>query len=185
MDKHSFLGNAEISSIEALYQKYKNNPDDVEESWRHFFEGFDFSRAHYGESEVTNKEFKVINLIHAYRQRGHLFTKTNPVRQRRKYTPTLNIENFGLDENDLNTTFQSGNIIGLGATTLSAIIQHLDETYRDNVGVEYMYIRHPEVIEWLQKRMESSRNQPNFNTEQKKTYLPTPCASCWFRKIST
>jgi 2-oxoglutarate dehydrogenase E1 component len=168
MDKHSFLGNAEISSIEALYQKYKNNPDDVEESWRHFFEGFDFSRAHYGESEVTNKEFKVINLIHAYRQRGHLFTKTNPVRQRRKYTPTLNIENFGLDENDLNTTFQSGNIIGLGATTLSAIIQHLDETYRDNVGVEYMYIRHPEVIEWLQKRMESSRNQPNFNTEQKK-----------------
>lgn len=168
MDKLSFLCNAEISSIEALYQKYKNNPDDVEESWRHFFEGFDFSRAHYGESEVTNKEFKVVNLILAYRQRGHLFTKTNPVRQRRKYTPTLDIENFGLDESDLNTTFQSGNIIGLGSTTLANIIKHLDETYRDSVGVEYMYIRHPEVIEWLQKRMESTRNQPNFSTEQKK-----------------
>jgi len=168
MDKHSFLGNAEITSIEALYQKYKSNPDDVEESWRHFFEGFDFSKAQYGESEVTNKEFKVINLIHAYRQRGHLFTKTNPVRQRRKYTPTLDIENFGLSEEDLNTTFQSGNIIGLGSTTLSNIIKHLDETYRDNVGVEYMYIRHPEVVEWLQKHMESTRNQPNFTPEQKK-----------------
>ncbi len=168
MDKFSFLGNADISAIEANYEKYKNDPDSVESTWRHFFEGFDFSRKQYGESEITNKEFNVINLIHAYRQRGHLFTKTNPVRQRRKYRPTLDIENFGLDEKDLKTPFQSGKYIGIGTATLEQIINHLNETYRDNVGVEYKYIRHPEVVDWLEKRMESTRNQPNFTPDQKK-----------------
>ena len=52
------------------------------------------------------KEFKVINLIDAYRKSGHLFTKTNPVRERRKYQPSLNITNFGLEETDLLTVFQ-------------------------------------------------------------------------------
>src|SRR6056297_4358454 len=126
MDKFSFLGNADISAIEANYEKYKNDPDSVEPSWRHFFEGFDFSRKQYGESKITNKEFNVINLIHAYRQRGHLFTKTNPVRQRRKYRPTLDIENFGPDEKDLKTPFQSGKYIGIGTATLEQIINHLN-----------------------------------------------------------
>ena len=168
MDKLSFLGNADLNAIEELYQQYKNNPEDVETTWRHFFEGFDFSRQQYGETEITNKEFKVINLIHAYRQRGHLFTKTNPVRQRRKYRPTLDLENFGLDETDLQSVFQSGTIIGIGPAKLEDIIAHLNETYRDNVGVEYKYIRHPEVVEWLEKRMESTRNQPQFDASKKK-----------------
>ena len=73
---------------------------------------------------------KVINLINGYRQRGHLFTKTNPVRDRRKYTPDLSIENFGLEQKDLDETFQAGEQIGLGATTLKAIINHLEEAER-------------------------------------------------------
>ena len=54
-----------------------------------------------GTKGYFQKEFKVINLINGYRNRGHLFTKTNPVRDRRKYSPTLDISNFGLDESDL------------------------------------------------------------------------------------
>ena len=67
---------------------------------------------------MFRKEFQVVKLIDGYRTRGHLFTKTNPVRERRKYEPTLDIENFGLSENDLNTVFNAGEILGIGETTL-------------------------------------------------------------------
>ena len=83
----------------------------------------------------VQKEFKVINLINGYRSRGHLFTKTNPVRARRTYTPTLSLENFGLSDNDLDTVFNAGDIIGLGPQPLKIIVSHLEEIYCDSIGV--------------------------------------------------
>ncbi len=67
----------------------------------------------------------MINLIDAYRKRGHLFTKTNPVRTRRKYFPTLDLENYGLSEDDLDTVFHAGKEIGIGPATLRDIVDHL------------------------------------------------------------
>src|SRR6185503_19808176 len=91
--------------------------------------------------ENVSKEFKVISLITGYRQRGHLFTKTNPVRERRSYQPTLAIENFGLSSKDLDTVFQAGGEIGIGAAKLKDIIAHLDTTYCQSIGAEYMFMR--------------------------------------------
>jgi len=90
MDKHSYLSNADGAVIEDYYQRYINNPDSVSEGWRKFFEGFEFARKNYDTDvpENFNKEFKVLDLINGYRSRGHLFTKTNPVRARRTYRPT-------------------------------------------------------------------------------------------------
>ena len=89
MDKFSFISNAEPEALDKMYQDYLKNPDLVDKSWKEFFEGFDFARTNYNlEEEIPaqyDKEFKVINLINGYRTRGHLFTKTNPVRTRRKY----------------------------------------------------------------------------------------------------
>ena len=103
MENLSFLNNADPQAIEDLYNQYLTDPSSVEYGWRRFFEGFEFSKTDFTakNQELFGEEFKVINLINAYRQRGHLFTKTNPVRTRRKYTPTLDIENFGLTPNDL------------------------------------------------------------------------------------
>lgn len=176
MDKFSFVGNGDVDSIEALYQSYRNDPATVDESWARFFEGFDFARTSYSENgteipENVRKEFMVINLINGYRTRGHLFTKTNPVRERRQYSPTLDLENFGLDNSDLETVFQAGSMIGIGPTSLKNIVDHLKQTYCNSIGVEFMYIRSPEIIEWLQEKMEKSRNTPNFSIEQKKTIL--------------
>ena len=99
MDQFSYLNTLDNSVIEELFEKFRNDPASVDESWRKFFEGFEFCQKNYkaeeGEAFLYPNEFKVMNLIAAYRQRGHLFTKTNPVRTRRKYTPTLDIENFG------------------------------------------------------------------------------------------
>jgi len=185
MDKFSFLSNADVSAVEKLYQNYLEDPSSVEEGWARFFEGFEFARENYKENNVTingdravfeaglnfDKEFKVLNLINGYRTRGHLFTKTNPVRDRRKYSPTLDIENFGLSDSDLNLKFKAGIEIGLQEATLSEIVDHLKETYCNSIGVEYRYIRKPEKVQWLQEKLEGNRNRPSFDKEEKKHML--------------
>jgi 2-oxoglutarate dehydrogenase E1 component len=184
MDKFSYLGNADVGQIDSLYEQYLLDPDSVEVTWKEFFQGFDFAKTHFPlpaskangfaveeEGEKVQKEFRVINLINGYRNRGHLFTKTNPVRERRKYAPTLAIENFGLSDYDLETTFHAGSLIGLDNAKLKDIIEHLEATYCQSVGAEYKYIRTPEVVDWLEKKMESSRNSKSFSIDEKKRIL--------------
>lgn len=169
MDEYSYLSNVEPQFLDALYKQYKTNPESVDFGWRKFFEGFEFSKANFSETSTLDypDEFKVINLINAYRERGHYFTKTNPVRSRRKYTPTLDIENFELKESDLEKEFFAGNKLGLGKAKLKDIIKHLQDTYCNSFGVEYRYIRKPEITNWLRNKMETTRNIPNFSKEEK------------------
>ncbi|MFL0353132.1 2-oxoglutarate dehydrogenase E1 component [Xanthomarina sp. GH4-25] len=184
MDKFSFLNAAHSAYFADLYDQYLQNPDSVEPSWRAFFQGYDFGSESFGlvdqsigdiscehVSESLTKEFQVIKLIDGYRSRGHLFTKTNPVRARRKYAPTLEIENFGLSKSDLNTVFSAGEVLGIGSQTLQQIIDHLEKIYCNSIGVEYMYIRKPEEIKWIQDKLNINDNQPNFDVEQKKYIL--------------
>ncbi|WP_445735372.1 2-oxoglutarate dehydrogenase E1 component [Mariniflexile sp.] len=183
MDKFSFLNAAHTTYFADLYEHYLQNPDSVEPSWRAFFQGYDFGSESYGlQGEIVEgvsmqmpenlqKEFQVLKLIDGYRMRGHLFTKTNPVRERRTYEPNLEIENFGLGTNDLDTVFNAGDILGIGAQTLREIIRHLQRIYCSSIGVEYMYLRNPEVIAWWQSKLNVNDNQPSFSVEIKKYIL--------------
>lgn len=177
MDRVSPVGSQEIASIESMYQSYLANPESVDESWRYFFSGFDLALKHFPQKPGVvadsnlQKEFAILSLITGYRQRGHLFTKTNPVRQRRKYSPTLDIENFGLEKSDLEKVFQAGNEIGIGPARLKDIIEHLEATYCDSVGVEFFYIRHPEVVNWLKQKMESTRNRHTYSDEKRRHFF--------------
>ena len=116
LDQFSFLNSIDIDYIDELHQKYLVDKRLVEPSWRTFFDGYEFAKFSYEDiDEIPSnvlKEFKVINLINAYRSRGHLFTKTNPVRDRRKYHPTLEIKNYGLEQVDLLTVFQASEQLG-------------------------------------------------------------------------
>ena len=183
MDKFSFLNAAHTAYFADLYEQYLQNPDAVEPSWRAFFQGYDFGSENSGldgefiESvsteipEQVQKEFNIVRLIDGYRMRGHLFTKTNPVRERRSYSPTLEISNFDLSESDLDTVFNAGEILGIGAKTLRQIITHLENIYCSSIGMEYMYLRNPEVIKWWQEQLNKNDNQPNFSVETKKYIL--------------
>ena len=174
LDRFSFLNSIDIDYIDELHQRYLVDKRLVEPSWRSFFDGYEFSKFNYQEVDEipTNvlKEFRVINLINAYRSRGHLFTKTNPVRERRKYHPTLEIKNFGLDQEDLLTVFQASEQVGLEPCSLNDIIIHLEATYCESIGIEYQYIRHPERVEWIRKNIEL-KNRPQFSKDQKKHIL--------------
>ncbi|RCU42630.1 2-oxoglutarate dehydrogenase E1 component [Chryseobacterium lacus] len=189
MDRFSFLNAAHSQLIEDLYQQYKKYPDSLEPSWKAFFQGFEFAQEDYGDqdsssasvvqyaaqtenskeiSENVKKEFKVLNLIDAYRSRGHMFTNTNPIRERRHYEPTLDIENFGLTEEDLNQTFNSATEIGIEtAATLKEIIARLEKVYCGSIGVEYMHIHDVSEKIWIRKWLQSSENQAVLTEEEK------------------
>lgn len=189
MDRFSFLNAAHTAFFADLYDQYLQNPDSVEPSWRSFFQGFDFAQAGYGSeefatqvvqvasgdsgeiSEKMQKEFNVLKLIEGYRTRGHLFTKTNPVRDRRVHGPSLALENFGLSQADLNTVFDAAKIVNMKPSTLADIIKHLDNVYCQSIGVEFMYIRDSKVQEWIKNRLDINDNQPNFSADQKKHIL--------------
>ena len=187
MDKYSYLSNVDSVWLDDLYQQYQQDPASVETGWARFFEGFEFAKSVQGEADSTlttsksapnpggnerfEKEFKVIDLINAFRQRGHLFTKTNPVRDRRQYSPPLDLETYGLAKSDLDTVFSAGNEVGIGPAKLRDIVALLEQTYCESIGAEFKYIRNPEKVRWLQQRMESTRNVPEFTIEQKKEIL--------------
>ncbi len=182
MDKFSFFSNAETEYIDNLYKQYLDNPDSVDPSWQRFFEGFEFSRKNYTPETAAKKssenggafvpnEFKVLNLINDYRKRGHLFTKTNPVRARRSYFPTLDILNYGLSDEDLDVTFEAGNDIGIGKASLRKIIDHLETTYCQSIGIEFAHIRNIEIEQWLKDKMESRKNTPKYSKATRKVML--------------
>ena len=170
MDKVSYVGNADVNAIDHLYKQYRLDPESVDIGWNKFFEGFEFAQTNFEQGgaipENFQKEFKVLNLINGYRTRGHLFTKTNPVRERRKYSPTLAIDNFGLTEADLDEVFQAGEEVGIGSSTLRNIINHLELTYCQSIGIEFTYMRDPERIDWFKNKIEIT-NRPEFNKERK------------------
>src|SRR5690625_2448822 len=124
-----------------------------------------------GIPEKFMKEFQVVQLINAYRSRGHLFTETNPVRARRDYKPNLDISNFGLSESDLETEFEAGQILRLGRITLRRIIEYLTNIYCISIGTEYTHIQKPEMVNWIQVFLSKNENQPDFSDEEKKAIL--------------
>ena len=193
MDQYSFLNTAHTAYFAELYDQYLINPEHVEPSWRAFFQGFEFGieeskkeKLSFEGVEVPDnilKEFKVVKLINAYRTRGHLFTKTNPVRDRRTYLPNLEIQNFDLSNDDLDSVFNAGEIIGVGATTLTNILIHLERIYCNSIGIEYMYIRTPERIQWIQEKLNHNSNSPDFSNNQKKQILKKTIEAVAFEKF--
>ncbi|WP_242923807.1 2-oxoglutarate dehydrogenase E1 component [Pontibacter liquoris] len=189
MDKYSYIANAHGDYIDKLYKAYQQDPESVDFGWRKFFEGFDFSAAYNGNgheaapaaapapakgAEATGesaKEVAVRNLIHAYRTRGHLRSKTNPVRMRKDRRARLDLADFGLSEADLDTVFQVGDVIGIGAATLRDIVASLQKIYEGPIGFEYMYIRDPEVLEWFKQKVETESLNFNPSIDFKKRIL--------------
>jgi len=182
MDNYTYISNADPKALESLYQQYLADPNAVDEGWKKFFEGFDFAQAQFpmlpngaaspaAAGGLSAKEVQVQKLIHAYRSRAHLRSNTNPVRQRKDRKPILDLEDFGLTKADLNTEFQAGNEIGIGKASLQKIIDSLKYIYEGTVGFEYLYVRDPEKLNWLQTKIEKDALEFNPNHEQRTRIL--------------
>jgi 2-oxoglutarate dehydrogenase E1 component len=185
MKDFSYITQSHPAYIEGLYKDFVQNPESVDPEYRKFFEGFDFAfssgmnghdgSANGGSAVITDtaqltKEFAVYNLIQAYRKKGHLVAKTNPIRERKDRGANLDLKYFGLTEADKGLNFASGQFIGLTNVSLQQILDKLLKTYCGHVGVEYQYIVNQERLDWLQKEIETALYQA-VPLEQKKRIL--------------
>jgi len=180
MDPFSYVANADTQVIADLYEAYKQDPNSVDSSWRDFFKGFDFSQtwlegapmgAGSADSSHVQKEMAVISLIKAFRSRGHLLSKTNPVRARKDRQPRLGLTDYALSDADLDTVFQAGVFLGIGPATLRQIQDALHKIYAGTIGFEYSYIREVTTKEWLRNKIEKEALAFNPSFEKKKHIL--------------
>ncbi|RAP32731.1 2-oxoglutarate dehydrogenase E1 component [Candidatus Marinamargulisbacteria bacterium SCGC AG-439-L15] len=169
----SAISNSNGGYMEDQYQSYLEDASSVDPSLQQFFKGMDFaieSGRVSSDRVVSDKEVAVIKLIEAYRSRGHLIAKTNPIRERRHHKADLSLTYFGLSESDLQTEFDAGQDIGIGRATLQAILSHLEQIYCSSIGVEFMYCRNEKLREWICREIEATGNKPNYD-HQKKRYI--------------
>ncbi|SDG56765.1 2-oxoglutarate dehydrogenase E1 component [Chitinophaga filiformis] len=185
MKDFSFVTNSHPAYIESLYQDYRKDPGAVDPEWSKFFEGFDFAVSNVNgkagapgaagaglpvSSDQLTKELNVYRLIQAYRKKGHLISKTNPIRERKDRQANLDISFYGLGDADLKTEFYAGQVLGLGKTSLENIVNRLKQVYAAAVGLEFTYVNDAKKVEWLQREMENTLQQP-VSLEKKKRIL--------------
>ena len=188
MNNFSYIFNAHPNVIDSYYHQYQMDPEALDQGWRLFFQGFDFADKNGSAAaidlEQIKKEFGVIKLIIAFRQRGHLLSTTNPLRPRKDRKPTLELANYGLDDNDLNRQFLAAGELGFSGT-LQEILDKLRNIYCKNIGFEYGYIENFEKREWLRNKIESRSTAPDYGLglEQKKRILEKLIDATVFEKF--
>lgn len=187
MGADSFIFNAHPAYLENKYQDYKANPASVDVDMQKFFEGFDLAFSYYSENgsstSVSPKELQVFSLIKAYRGKGHLLSKTNPIRPRRDWNARLEIENFGLSKEDLATKFLAGKEIGLENGTLQEILDKLQRIYCRSIGVEYAYITNKDLHDFVRDEFEKRAYTIDLPIEQKKRVLQKITETVVFEKF--
>ena len=168
----TFLAAMPGEQLDDLYRRWLNAADSVPEVWQLFFSGCEFghnlSEAGDGSLDELSalKLSGVQSLIYRYRSIGHLLACTDPLSPCLLSHPLLELFNFGLDENDLDTIFACRRFLKPRAT-LREVLETMHETYCRTIGVEFMHIQEPDERQWLIDRMEPNRNRPDFSTAAK------------------
>ena len=197
---NSYLSGGNAAYIEALYDNFLQDPADVAEEWRVYFARLqaasggatrDISHAPiraafalHGRHPASpalacnpllnqeRKQVKVLELIAAYRFLGVRHATVDPLQRfARPEVPELDPAYYGLDESDMATTFNSGDLIGPEKATLAEILHILRHTYCGNFGAEYRYISDTEQKRWLQEEIEGCRARITFTANQKRLIL--------------
>ncbi|HWA24583.1 MAG TPA: 2-oxoglutarate dehydrogenase E1 component [Lacunisphaera sp.] len=174
MNPSSVSERANAGLIEEYHQRWLDNPDSVDPTWRAFFQGFTLgsngqapASAPAGAVVDSVKQAGVYYLISAYRSIGHIQAHLDPLTAPPPRSPKLTLAQFRLGETDLDTVFDVGNFRGGGQMSLRDLVDTLQLTYCGHVGVEYAHIQDQDARRWLQERIESTRLQPKFTKPQK------------------
>jgi 2-oxoglutarate dehydrogenase E1 component len=172
MTHGTFATRWNLDAVEAAYQRWQQDPNSVDASWRLFFEGFELGAAHAAVPAADSRaQSGVFRLINAYRNLGHFLARLDPLSEPRTSHPLLSLAQFGLEEGDLDHVFDTSMFVGLPRATLRELLAALRETYCRTIGVEYLHIQDTGIRRWLQERMEPRRNRPNFDRGKKLSIL--------------
>ncbi|WP_028325679.1 2-oxoglutarate dehydrogenase E1 component [Desulfatirhabdium butyrativorans] len=161
--------------IESQYLLWKTAPERLPEDWRYFFEGFEMglarSQTPVCDEAALARQARVEALVHRYRDMGHMLACMDPLTACPISHPLLEPAALGIgaDEEDLPVRFAVSTFSG--TTTIRDLVKALKDTYCRTIGVEYMHLQNPEEREWLQGRMEPSRNRTALDGETRKRIL--------------
>lgn len=190
MNRSTVANRSNLELLEESYRRWRDDPNSVDASWRHFFEGFELGSSGLGSAgatadgndarELARAQAAVTRLIDAYREVGHYLANLDPLRLNtprdahetpRDAHELLDPSAFGLTEADMNREFFTNHNDERSLAKLRDILSLLRETYCRTIGVEYMHIRDLASRRWLRDRMESTRNRPNFDLARKRRII--------------
>ena len=137
--------------------------------WHTDYNPEDFAGLH--NVEEIEKQAKAIQLINMYRVRGHLLANLDPLKTEAHYHPELDPSSYGFTVWDYDRVFITDGLANLRTATLREILNILNQTYCDSIGVEFRHIQDPDEKLWLQEKMEPVRNLPDYSSEFKKHIL--------------
>ncbi|MBI2963164.1 MAG: 2-oxoglutarate dehydrogenase E1 component [Deltaproteobacteria bacterium] len=156
-----FIARANPEYVESLYRQYRADPASIDERWALMFAGYEFA----GRSDALEPQEpapRVADLVEAYRNFGHLIADLDPLGHSPRSHPFLELQKFGFGADDLARTVSSGSVCGLTKAPLGELLGALHETYCGTLGVEVLDIRDNQQRDWLESRMESTRNRPEL-----------------------
>ena len=190
-DSHTSAGHS--SYLEGLYESYLENPASVSIEWKNFFDELPDNNGSHKDishkniinayknhrrvlssssstNEINDKQVRVVQLIQAYRNRGHQAAKLDPLgMMERELVPDLTLEYHGLSKDDLKTIFKTDTLeIGTDEASLQDIIDALQSIYCGELGIEYNYIVNTEERKWFQGILEPNLGQCSFKDDEKK-----------------
>ncbi len=195
----SYLAGANATYVEELYELFLSDPNAVDSQWRSIFENLPvvngylpeqphskmrdyfrrlatemtYSSTPFNDPDVDAKQVKVLQLINAYRFRGHQQANLDPLGLWQKEpAPDLEPAYHSLSEDDFKESFNVGSFaIGQESMKLADLYEALNKTYCGSIGAEYMHITNTEEKRWIQQRLESVTGQPQFSIDEKITFL--------------
>ena len=192
----TILNGLNSTYIADLYEKWLENPKNVDANWNDWFSDMQntgssndipsWAKGKSFEEKLENLEHKnsslsseemrkasidslrAVMMIRAYRARGHLEAKTDPLNlEKKEEHPELNPEFYGFTKNDYDRPIFIDNVLGIETASLRQILSTLKDTYCGSIGVEYLHIQDPEQKSWIQQRIENIRNQTDFTDKGK------------------
>jgi 2-oxoglutarate dehydrogenase E1 component len=187
--------------IEEQYERWKEEPEKVPREWQFFFQGFELGYSRQATEDLTEKpasggereavcdedtarrQSRVEALVYRYRDIGHLLSCLDPLVSCPTDHPLLNLQAFGLGEEDKEAEFYAPGMNKGRRMPLKEILGRLRKTYCGSVGVEYMHLQDPDERKWLRERMEPSGNEPGLAREEKVRILHKLCQARRFEQF--
>lgn len=184
----SILNGANTSFLQDLLKAYRQNPADVDTSWRSFFDEFadDLAQEEIifppkravkttesSQSIATDTllSIRALMMIRAFRVRGHLAAQLDPLNiEKLTYHPELDPARYGFDESNMDKHVFIDNVMGIESSSIRNIINKLKSIYCGTIGFEFMHIQDAEQKSWLQERIEGNF-EATSNHERKETLI--------------
>lgn len=186
---NSFLFGGNSAYLETLYDAYLQDPNSIDDNWRNYFDKIHqeapgevsheaikaafknlvkYPQATSEPAPFSSKQYQIYRFINAYRSYGHHAASLDPLNHLPpKNKEKLQLNYYGLTDDDLNNEFDAGNFANLGKTTLKNIADKLHQTYSYHIGFEYMHISDAKQHDWLQSRIEEKNFYQSYSKEER------------------